>query len=63
MLEVDRIVLQEVSRLESHGVFEQMRQDFREVVVNPSLGPPIDEVHIGVVAANRNAVFPGCNSL
>ena len=40
-----------------------MREDFLEMVVHPSLGPPIDDTQIGAVAANRAVVFLGCNHL
>lgn len=53
LLEVDRVVLQVMSRLEEYGAFRQMREDLLKMVVHPSLGLPTDEVSIGAVAASR----------
>lgn len=57
VLESDRIVLQEVGRLEKHGDPCQMR----EMVVHSSLGLPIDELQTDATTTNKVATFLGNN--
>jgi len=54
VLEFDRTILQETSRLEEHGFSYQMR----EMAVHPYLGIPIDEVQTDVVECRNVVEFP-----
>lgn len=44
MLDLDRVVLQETSRCEEHGVSDQRREELLEIVVHPSLGLSINDM-------------------
>lgn len=63
VLELDRIDLQDVCRLEERGVFSQMRENPFEMMVHSSFGQPTDEVSVDALVAGRATVLSGSSPL